>query len=851
MQLLERESAIAKLERAAEAARAGSGKVVLLSGEAGAGKSSLVRNVVDRLPGQSWVAGYCEGLDTPEPLGPFREIAARLGGDLDRLFKFTATPEAPDVLTALHRSRASVVVIEDLHWADQASLNLVRYVGRRVAELGGLLLLTYRNDELSIVHPLRRILGSLATSEHVSRIELQPLSLAAVRVLAAPSGHDPVILHERTGGNPFFVTEVLTSGAAKNVPHAVKDLVGARIAQLGDAQRDLLQLVALLGHAEPRLIRLASPTAPGDVDAVIAAGLLRMVEGTLAFPHELTRQAIVGTIAPQRGLVLHALALDALIRARDTDTTRLATHAGGARDAEAIARYAPHAAREAAAAGAYREAARHYQSALNVVTDATERATLLGEYGAACATLDQAGNAIAAYEEAAGLWRSTGDKQQEGSSYSALAIPLFAAGRNSDAARREDEAIALLEPLGPSPMLARALRGRAQLHMLERDKVQALHFGRRAIQLADAVGDQATLAAANQTVAITLLVSGDLEGRNYLERSMQLAREEGLDQLLSVGLMNAGSAYGEQYHFVEAERFLRHGIAFATEHDFDSHRNYQQAWLATVQVLTGQFDLGEQTAADLLKHDDLSTISRIMALVAIGRARSRRGTVSARSVLDEALDLASPTATLQRLAPVRLARAELGWLADDPEEAKLEADAISALAVGHRHQWHAAEAAYWLQLAGEVPSHPVWFAPPYASQLAGDWQRAAQLWEERNCPYEQARALSSGDDSAKLTALRIFDALGARPAAELVRRALRRSGATQIPRGPRPATRDQRFGLTARQHEIGLLLALNLTNRMISLRLKISEKTVEHHVTAILTKLEVRTRAEAGMLLAT
>lgn len=123
---------------------------------------------------------------------------------------------------------------------------------------------------------------------------------------------------------------------------------------------------------------------------------------------------------------------------------------------------------------------------------------------------------------------------------------------------------------------------------------------------------------------------------------------------------------------------------------------------------------------------------------------------------------------------------------------------------------------------------------------------AATAWEELGCPYEQARALVDGDQEAQIAALAIFDQLGATPAAADLRQRLRATGLQHIPRGPRPATRDNPFGLTARQMDVLSLLAEGLTNAQISERLYLSPKTVDHHVSAVLTKLEVHSREAAA-----
>jgi len=134
---------------------------------------------------------------------------------------------------------------------------------------------------------------------------------------------------------------------------------------------------------------------------------------------------------------------------------------------------------------------------------------------------------------------------------------------------------------------------------------------------------------------------------------------------------------------------------------------------------------------------------------------------------------------------------------------------------------------------------------PHALQIAGDWRAAAHAWEQLGCPYEQALALLDGDEAALRRALAIFERLGARPAAEITRQRLRQAGIRGLPRGPMRATQANPYGLTPRQLDILLLLAEGLRNSEIAERLSTTPKTVEHHVTAVLAKLQARSRAEA------
>ena len=187
-------------------------------------------------------------------------------GELGALIDEGAKPQA--VASALLRelqedATPSLVVLEDLHWADEATLDVLRLTARRLDGVGALLLLTYRNDELGRWHPLRTLIGELGASQTIVRISLAPLSLDAVKSLAEPFDGDGEMLYRRTGGNPFFVTELL-AGVGETVPDSVADAVLARAARLSPSARQLLEAIAVTGpRAELWLLdRLAGQPEP-------------------------------------------------------------------------------------------------------------------------------------------------------------------------------------------------------------------------------------------------------------------------------------------------------------------------------------------------------------------------------------------------------------------------------------------------------------------------------------------------------------------------------------------------------------------------------------------------------------
>lgn len=851
--LLERDEALGVLSLALRDAQAGEGRLVLVSGEAGIGKSSLVEYFA-RQPISIPVAwGSCDAQAASRPLGPLYELAPAVGGRLEILLSAQSTviPRSIEISDALRDAKPLVLIIEDIHWADEATLELIRHLGKRIQRLGMLLIATYRDDEANPIHPLRTILGGFATSAAVTRIALAALSPEAVAELVGNGPTDAATLYEQTAGNPFLVKEMLRAIGTGTVPGAIRDMVWERLARLSLEHRAFVEVLAVAGPAETKLLSQILPSYDAPIDAGTALGLLREGTKVASFRHELTRHAVLDGVSAHRKRSIHGAVLQALIEIGERDPARLAFHAVGAGNANAIMHYANKAAVQAVAAGARREAIGHYEHALEVAeADPAERAFLLLEHGKVCVALGRHQAAIASLHEAAAIFSALGDARQHGAALTALAGPLANLGMAAEASARCREAIAVLEKSGPTRELAWALRTEAHQRMLDRDKLQALHFGRRAILMADALGDFTTLAAANQTVGTALLVADDEAGRAYLDRSLQLAEAAGLDTLTSVGYLNAGSAYAEQYHIDTAQAFLSRGIAFAEKHDFDGNQHYMQAWLALVCLQRGQLAEASQMAEKLLATGELATISRIMALVALGRSKSRMGDSDAASVLDEALALAVPTDSLQRLAPVKLARAEAAWLNGDLDLAASEAQSVWGLVTGHRHKWHTGEIAYWQSKTRSGAEVPRWVAMPYLLQIEGAWQAAADAWADLGCPYEQARSLADGDETAQKSALGLFDSLGARPAAEQLRRKMRSAGMTGIPRGPRATTRQHELGLTARQAEVLMLVSAGLTNGKIAGRLQLSEKTVDHHLSAILGRLGVSTRAEAVLMLA-
>jgi len=250
-------------------------------------------------------------------------------------------------------------------------------------------------------------------------------------------------------------------------------------------------------------------------------------------------------------------------------------------------------------------------------------------------------------------------------------------------------------------------------------------------------------------------------------------------------------------------------------------------------------------AASVLEHSGGYNVTRIPALTILGHVRVRRGDPDGARALQEAQELAMRTNEIPRFGPIASARIDMAWLAGDEAQMIAEAQSMLEMAKGHNDPWLHGELVFWLCRAGVTQTLQQELAEPYALQIAGNWRAAAALWKKIGCPYEEALALLDGDEAAQLEALAIFERLGASPAAENLRRTLRASGVRGIARGPRPSTKENSAGLTTRQMEVLSLMTNGCTNAEIAEQLYISSKTVDHHVSAILAKLDAHTRAEA------
>jgi DNA-binding SARP family transcriptional activator len=792
-ELLERSHHLAALENAlAVVHKSWRGRLMLVGGEAGAGKTALLRRFCEEQSRSARVLwGACDALFTPRPLGPFLDIAQITGGELKELVRVGAMPHelVSALIQELERGAPTVLVLDDLQWADEATLDVLTLLGRRIDAVPVLAVGSYRDDELGHSHPLRVVLGELPTSDGVSRLSVEPLSPAAVTKMAESHDVDADELYRKTGGNPFFVTEALATGG-RSIPQAVEDAVLARAARLSAAARTVLEAVAT---APPRvelwLLEMLAGDAADRLDECLTSGMLVAALGAVAFRHEIARLALGESLAPNRKVALHRKALAALARppSGTPDLARLAHHADAAGEAEMVLRFAPEAAARAASLGAHREAAVHYGRALRFGDRLSPRqqVELLTRRSHECSITDQYDEAILAIRQAIAIHRELGDRHSEGDALRSLAQVLWSAGSASEAEDAAREAVRLLEQLPPGRELAMAYSVLASRCMNADDFPEAFVWGPRALDLATRLGEVEIVAHALNTLGTTEVLAGASSGPEKLKASLEFAEREGLDEQVARAFANWAWVAVRRRQYDPFNSQIESWLAFCDERGLELWRLYLFAYQARSELDQGRWSEAIETAASVLRVLRTSTLPRIVALVVLGLVRARRGDLGAREALDEALALAQPSGELQRIEPVAAARAEAAWLESEHDAVAPATDAALGLAIRHRAGWEIGELAVWRRRAGIREESPPDVVEPHSLVLAGDWARAAEAWTELECPYEAALALADADEHAAVgRAAHELRRLGARPAAAIAESRLRARSTRRAPLEP-------------------------------------------------------------------
>jgi DNA-binding CsgD family transcriptional regulator/tetratricopeptide (TPR) repeat protein len=840
-ELLEREVQLAALDAELLRARAGLGGVVVVSGEAGIGKSALVSRFVAGLDDGDTRAlvGSCDDLSIPRALAPFRDLTGSVAPVLAEAIARGAHPHEiyPLLLDELDGPRPTVLVLEDVHWADDATLDAANFLVRRIAALPALLIITLRDAEAPCADALHPMLAAAATAQGTF-VQLQPLSQAAVATIATGAAAD---VYAATGGNPFLITELLCSDDG-TLPATVANAVLGRVARLDEPSRALVELLSVVpGRVPTPILDLASPGWAAAAEDPERRKLLEVTPKHVLFRHELVRQAVRASISAAAAREYNARIVAALL-VSDGDPADIVHHAEHAGLEDVVADHVLRAARRAAALESRREAYAHYRRALDFIDDLEprEQASLHDELSAAAYFTGRLDEALEENQRAIDMHLEHGDVLSRGRCMRVRSRLQWFAGDGQAAHASARDAIAILEPLGPSVELATAYSTLSRLAMLRRDVVEAEAWGNRALTLANRFGDTETRVQSLVTLASARLVA-DPEAAPELVAAHDAADEAGEREEAQRALANLSYTLMSWARAPEAAVASARAIAYAEKHEVLHMAPYSILTEAWLQLRAGAWATAGRTAKRYAQSG--VKIHRLLAETVLTELAVRRGDDDALTRLESLSAEAERTGELQRLVPVLELSVERALLTGKkPPRERLRPQLEGRTAP---YGEDVVRIAAYGVLAGLEVELPAPTGTPWEPMLRGDWRGAADAFEAIGWQYDRALMLSvAGDEQSLVEAIAIAQALGAEPLARRVAQQLRELG-LRVPRGPRARTRANRAGLTGRQLEVLSLLNEGLTNAEIADRLVVSPRTAEHHVAAVLQKLGAPTRRDA------
>ena len=854
MELIERAGFLALLQTKFENVAEGEGHCILISGEAGICKTSLVKAFCkERKSDCKIFQGTCDALFTPRPLAPLYDIIWQMRSDLsensmnisERTTLFTRFFHELEI-----QEETTLIVIEDVHWADEATLDLIKFLARRIARLHCLFIITYRDDEIHSHHLLRTILGQLPP-DSLTRLQLTPLSRQAVKKMAAEQGYNGEDVYSISGGNPFYVNEILAS-YSPGIPDNIKDSILSVYKRLDEKTKQLWQILSVLPTGfEIRYLEKMEPSYSAAIESCLDSKILISKKELIFFKHELYRRTIEASLSPLVRAALNKRILDLFLEnfEQNQETERIIHHAKNANEYELVVKYAPLAARQAASVGAHIEASKLYYSAIEYYqgNDIDKLIQFYESYAYECYLTNQIREAIIYAGKSLNILKDKNDIEKIGNCLRFLSRLWWYDGNRKNAETCASQAIEVLGTQSSSIAKAMAYSNMSQLKMLSYEFDECIAWGEKAIAMAKELADEEILCHALNNVGTTQsrVQSSRQKGTELLQQSLQIALKYSYDDHAARAYTNLASNAVKMKDYVFARKILDEGIRYCEERDLDSYAIYLAAFKARLSLETGNWNEAYHIAENLIKNEGQPPIVKIEALVVLTTIKMRRGDSDLLPLLLEVKEKAFETMEPQRIIPTVTALLEYEWITGTSFIKKADLDYAITMLAYRGNVYEKNEFGFWLLKARNQHAPLQEFYEGYQINNKEMAVKAAGLWKQLGCPYEQALSLFEGSDADKRLAIEIVHRLGAEAIYEKMKFQMRASGIKNIPRGIRKSTRSNPANLTERELDVLQLLKEGLQNKEIGARLFISPKTVDHHISSIFFKLDVNSRAKA------
>lgn len=835
-------------------AAAGEGHCIFINGEAGIGKTSLVKAFCKHHKNDSTIyKGMCDALFTPRPLAPFYDIALQVSNNAGWL-KNESITDRPLLFANFFRELNTrqgpvIIVFEDIHWADEATIDFIKFFARRISQTSCLFLLTSRNDEIHNNHPLKHLPGQLSP-DTFTRLQLTPFSREAVEKMAAEKGYKGEDVYSISGGNPFYVNEILAS-YSPGIPDNIKDSILSVYNSQQNNTKHIWQIISIVpAGLEIGYLKKLIPGYTEDLEQSLEAAIIILNNNTLLFKHELYRRTIEASISPLNMIALNKKILDLLLEdfEQTRQTQRIIHHAKNANENDIIVRYAPLGAKQAATAGAHIEAAKLYLTAIEYYkgNDANLLIQLYERYAYECYLTNQIKEAIVYTKYALKLWEDKNDIEKVGSSLRFLSRLSWFEGDRKNADYYGYQAIETLDAQPSSKAKAMAYSNMSQLKMLSNEAAECRHWGEKAITIGKELNDEEVLSHAYNNVGTTEVINGDeAKGMILLGQSLSIALKNSYQEHAARAYTNIGDNNLVTKHYAQARKYLDEGIKYCEELDLDSWSSYMLGCKARLLLETGQWDDAVKIAQRLISNERQANIIKIGALAIIATVDIRKGTGNVLAALQQANELAFASKELQRIIIVLAAFLEYEWITGKKFVPEADIATATALMPKTGNLYVNSQFTFWLYKARHQQPTLVNIYEAYDVSTAAKAIKAANLWEEKGCAYMQGLALFEGSVDDKKKAIAIIQATGATATVVSMKGDMRAAGIKSIPRGARQTTQANAAQLTERELGVLQLLHKGMQNKEIAATLFISPKTVDHHISNILFKLDATTRAKA------